>query len=58
MWGWGVAGVAALVALAGVRAAQAFGEPADYSYVKLDTAPDGAGRPGIPTGTGIYGNGA
>jgi len=33
------------------------GWPGDYSYVKVDTTPDGAGRPGEPTGTGIYGNG-
>jgi hypothetical protein len=33
------------------------GGPADYSYVKVDTAPDGPGRPGAPQGTGIYGSG-
>jgi dienelactone hydrolase len=33
------------------------GEPADYSYVKVDTTPDGPGRPGTPQGTGIYGTG-
>jgi hypothetical protein len=30
------------------------GQPPDYWYVKLDTTPDGPGRPGEPTGTGIY----
>jgi len=33
------------------------GWPGDYSYAKVDTTPDGAGRPGEPTGTGIYGDG-
>src|SRR4051794_33583518 len=31
------------------------GRPADYSYVKIATTPDGPGRPGTPDGTGIYG---
>jgi len=29
----------------------------DYSYLSVDTAPDGAGRAGTPKGTGIYGTG-
>jgi dienelactone hydrolase len=33
------------------------GEPANYSYVNVDTTPDGPGRPGTPQGTGIYGTG-
>ena len=33
------------------------GEPPNYSYVKVDTTPDGPGRPGTPRGTGIYGSG-
>src|SRR5690349_3430974 len=33
------------------------GEPPNYSYVKVDTAPDGPGQPGEPSGTGIYGTG-
>jgi dienelactone hydrolase len=33
------------------------GEPADYSYAKIDTTADGSARPGTPQGTGIYGTG-
>ena len=33
------------------------GEPENYSYVNVDTTPDGPGRPGTPQGTGIYGDG-
>jgi hypothetical protein len=34
------------------------GGPADYSYVTVDTTPDGPPAPDAPQGTGIYGNGS
>ena len=27
----------------------------DYSYLSVDTSPDGSGLPGTPAGTGLYG---
>jgi len=41
----------------GMTTAATDGGPKDYSYVKVATTPDGAGAPGTPTGTGIYGTG-
>jgi dienelactone hydrolase len=31
------------------------GVTGDYSYLSVDTSPDGAGTPGTPQGTGLYG---
>jgi hypothetical protein len=31
------------------------GVTGDYSYLSVDTSPDGANAPGTPQGTGLYG---